>query len=195
MYQDTILDKKISFSSKLGKYHIRWPADRPLEEDLGYWKVAYLKPRNEKALALECMNMEIGYYLPLYEKRTRRRDNNKPRKSIVPLFTGYLPFVDRDGGKRQICETKRVVTILEINDQKQFTEDLNQIWQAVTSGVPLGEPEPLRTGQKVVVKEGPLQGLVGVITEIYKQRRLILNVDAFRMAVSVELDREDVEPV
>jgi transcription antitermination factor NusG len=135
----------------------------------------------------------VGYYLPLYEKRVRRRDNNKARKSVLPLFPGYLPFVDRDGGKRRIYETKRVVQVLDVTDQEGFVRDLTQVWQAVTAGAQLGVVERFAVGQTVRVNGGPLQGLVGVIQGLRDHLRLLLNVEFFQMAVSVELDCADVE--
>ena len=174
---------------------MRWPADRSLQEDLGLWHVAYVKPRHEKALARDCEWLKVSYYLPLYEKRVRRRDNNKPRKSVLPLFPGYFPFVDRDGGKQRICETNRIVSILEVPDQNGFVNDLTQIWQAVASGIAIGEIVTYTPGRPVRIKTGPLEGLVGVIEETRSRMRLLLNVEAMNVALSVELDCEDVEPL
>ncbi|RJP24085.1 MAG: hypothetical protein C4527_19375 [Candidatus Omnitrophota bacterium] len=183
----------MNFPSQIGNFLIRLPHDRSLSEDLGFWRIAHVKPRNEKALAQDCSRLEIGFFLPLYEKRIRRRDNNKPRKSLLPLFPGYVPFVDRENGKFQLYETNRVVNVLDVLDQERFVEDLTQVWQAITSGAPLGVGKTFTVGQKVMVKEGPLQGLVGVIMQTTNRQRLFLNVEEFHMAVSVELDREDVE--
>lgn len=177
----------------LGGCNLRWPIGRLLEEDVGYWRVAHVKPRNEKALARDCELRGVGYYLPLYVKRVLRRDNNKPRKSVLPLFPGYLPFVDRDDGKRRIYETNRVVHVLPVADQEGFVRDLTQVWQAVSSGAPLGVVQAFTVGQRVRVKAGPLQGVVGVIEEMRNHLRLLLNVEAIQMAVSVELDACDVE--
>jgi len=174
-------------------HNVRWPEGRPLEEDLGYWRVAHVKPRNEKALARDCERIGVGYYLPLYEKRVRRRDNNKLRKSVLPLFSGYLPFVDRDGGRRYLYETNRVVCVLDIANQDGFVRDLARVWQVVGSGAPLGVEEKFAVGQKVRVNGGALRGLVGVIQEVRGHLRLLLNVEAFQMAVSVDLDCGDVE--
>jgi len=181
------------FPSSLGGMNIRWPPGRPLEDDVGWWRVAHVKPRNEKALAHDCEQMGVGYYLPLYEKRVRRRDNNKPRKSVLPLFSGYLPFVDREGAKDRIYRTNRVVRILNITDQETFVRELTQIWQLVTAGLQLGGVQSFTVGQKVRVSQGPLFGLVGIVQEIRNPLRLLLNVEAFQMAVSVELDCADVE--
>lgn len=68
----------------------RYPEGRDLQADTGMWVVAHLKSRQEKAFAQDLMREGIPYYLPLVEKRTRRRDNGKWRKSILPLFPGYV---------------------------------------------------------------------------------------------------------
>ncbi|HQL64221.1 MAG TPA: transcription termination/antitermination NusG family protein [bacterium] len=174
---------------------MRWPENRALEEDLGNWQVAYLKPRNEKAMAQDCEHLGIGYFLPLYRKTTRRRDNNKPRKSIVPLFPGYFPFVQPQAKRSLIHSTDRVIHILNVIDQAQFVSDLRQVWCAVTSGVPILGVVPLEAGDRVRVTQGPLEGLIGVVQEIRGQFRVFLSVEALRMAVHVELDRADLTPL
>ncbi len=172
---------------------MRFPHDRPLEEDAGYWKIAYLKPRNEKALARECENWGIGYYLPLYLKRVRRRDNNKPRKSILPLFTGYFPFVDRDDAKRKIVESGRIVNFVDVLDQDLFVQDLNQIWQAVQSGQELEPVQPIEVGQRVRIKEGPLQGVKGIVDQAKNAKHITLRVEMFNLYVKVNAGETEFE--
>lgn len=181
-------------SGRLQDYNDRWPRDRALEDDLGCWRVAYVKPRNEKALARECQNAGVSYYLPLYEKRARRRDNNKVRKTVLPLFPGYFPFVDDNGGKTKLKQTSRVVDILDIDDQQRFVEDLAQIWRAVNSGAAVEAAPCFEQGQRVRVKQGPLQGLCGTVNRVNPDKpRLVIAVDALHMAVEVEIESDDVE--
>ncbi len=183
----------VSESKLLTPSNARWPMDRRLEEDLGYWKIAYLKPRNEKVLASECERLGIGYYLPLFTKVSRRRDNGKPRKSVLPLFSGYFPFVDRDEARIRIAQTNRIVNFISISDQEQFVNDLTQVWQALQSGADIVPVQTFHQGQKVRVCEGPLQGVIGTVEDTLENRRLLLTVEEFRMSVSVQLDQEAVE--
>lgn len=173
--------------------NMRYPQDRPLDADEGYWRVAYLKPRNEKALARECVQWQIGYYLPIYIKRVRRRDNNKPRKSVLPLFAGYFPFVDRDGAKRKIVESGRIVNFVEVADQKLFVHDLQQIWQAVQSGAEMEPVQVFEAGQNVRIKEGPLQGLIGVVDQAKTPKHVILRVEMFNLFVKVNAGETELE--
>ena len=67
----------------------RYP-ERPIADAEQPWFVAHVKPRMEKAVADDCVRKAIEYYLPMVTKVTRRKDNNKPRKSVLPLFPGYI---------------------------------------------------------------------------------------------------------
>lgn len=183
-------------SGRLEDYADRWPQDRSIEDDRGHWRVAYVKPRNEKALAIDCQQAGVPYYLPLYVKRSRRRDNNKTRKSVLPLFPGYFPFVDAEGGKSKLQQTNRVVHIIDIDDQDAFVRDLEQIRHAVNSGLAVEATAYIAEGQKVRVIEGPLQGLTGIVNRVDTNRsRLVITVDALKMAVEVELENESVETI
>lgn len=71
---------------------------------------------------------------------------------MVPLFAGYLPFVDCDGRKGQIYEAKRVVRVLDVTNQEGFVRDLSQVWQAVASSADLGVVERFAVGEKVMWK-------------------------------------------
>lgn len=173
----------------------QWPEGRAFEDDLGEWSVAYVQPRNEKALACDCERDGVIHFLPLYEKRTRRKDNNKIRKSILPLFTGYFPFSRVEDGKRRILETNRVVRILDVPDQERFIFDLTQIQRAAQEGVEVLGVEPIQPGKTVRILDGALQGMVGVVQETFSTRRLLINVEAFNASVALNLDCDSVEPI
>lgn len=160
---------------------------------MGYWKVARIRSRNEKVLARDCEALGISYYLPLYIKRTRRRDNNKPRKSLLPLFSGYFPFVAREESHRLLLETGRVAQVMEVPDQRRFVDDLLQIWNTLETGTPILAVEPITPGQKVRIQEGPLAGMTGVVSEVRDECCLLLAVEAFQMAVRVRIERCEVE--
>lgn len=176
-------------------HDLRWPEGRLLEDDLGHWKIAYVKPRNEKALARDCEQREIGFYLPLYVKRTRRRDNNKPRKSVAPLFPGYFPFVAKDDNQRKLLETNRIVNLIPVLDQQQFVDDMNRIRTALSSNVKILGVQPLEPGQTVRIKDGPLMGMTAVVKKMKSESCVMLTVDALQMAMCVQIDPDLVAPI
>ncbi|MBD3315467.1 MAG: hypothetical protein GF344_06740 [Chitinivibrionales bacterium] len=164
--------------------------DRPVREAEGPWWIAKVKPRQEKALAWELYNQEIEYYLPMYLKITRRRDNNKPRKSVVCLFEGYICYCASRGHERDVFRTGRVVNLVEVRNQKRFIDELDQIYHALERGVaiePLTSTENLLPGTRIRVESGPMRGIVGSVIRVQGAHKLILSVEGLgRAAVAIE---------
>jgi transcription antitermination factor NusG len=172
----------------------RYP-QRPIDQANALWWVAKIKPRQEKAIAFDFISRAIEYYLPLITKVTRRKDNNKPRKSIVPLFSGYISFNAKKESLRDVLTTGRAVNIIEIRHQKHFIEELTQIYNALEQGIVL-EPcvEAYAEGTLVCVQSGPLRGIKGVISKVHNQNKLILSVEGLGQA-AIAVDAASVKPV
>jgi transcription antitermination factor NusG len=158
------------------------------------WWVAKVKPRQEKAIASDFIRQNVEYYLPLFTKVTRRKDNNKPRKSVLPLFPGYVSFSSKDPYADGIYKTGRVVSVIEIRNQRHFVEELSQIHQALDCGImlePVGHAYP--PGTMVCVVAGPLRGIKGVIARVQDSDRLVLSVTGLGHA-SMVVDSSLVKP-
>ena len=174
----------------------RWPENRPLEEDMGHWWVIRTKPRNEKSLAWDLKRVGVGYYLPQITKRTVRSDNGKPRKSIVCLFPGYISIVGYENHKNDILRTGRVLCPIMIEDQERFIYEISRIQKAIEYSSELELHTRLAEGQAVVINEGPLEGVLGVVTEIGDGRnKVYLNVEMFGSSISVSIPASSLMPV
>jgi transcription antitermination factor NusG len=169
--------------------------DRPIDRAEYPWFVAHVKPRQEKALADDCLRLGIEYYLPMTVKVTRRKDNNKPRKSVLPLFAGYLSFSSAREAHAGLYATGHVAGIIEIRHQKKFIAELGQIYSLLEKGVPL-EPctMALAEGDEVYIEAGPLRGVRGVITTVRDRERLILAVEGLGRAIAT-IDAAMVKPI
>ncbi len=172
----------------------RWPECRALEDDVGKWWVVRVKPRNEKALAWELQRMGVSYYLPLMTKRTIRRDNGKPRKSIICLFPGYISIADYQERRAEIMRSGRVLRPIEVLDQERFVQELKSVRKALESALELELHPCLAAGHEVIITSGPMQGVQGAVAE-FNQRRVYLNVHMFNQAVTVAVDPEQLAQV
>jgi transcription antitermination factor NusG len=173
----------------------RYPEGRPLEDSLGVWAVAQVKSRQEKALAWDLASAGIPYYMPMGEKRTRRRDNGKVRKSVIPLFTGYLALgLAREDWER-VFRTARVATVIPVDDQRGFVRELNQIERSLASRFRVSLAPAFAVGQLVRVKHGPLMGLEGEVARVKGQAIFVVWVRMFSQAVRIEVDELDLEPM
>ena len=174
----------------------RFPAEPITMTDAPWW-VAKVKPRQEKALAFDLMERSIEYYLPMYKKTTRRRDNNKPRKTILCLFSGYISFRPALRTERTIFATNRVVSLVQVRNQTHFVKQLNQIYHTLDLGVAL-EPCPhaadLAPGQPVEVVAGPMRGITGTVIKMQSTQKLILSVDILGKA-AVTIDASLIKPL
>jgi len=172
----------------------RFP-DRPIGEATLPWFVAHVKPRQEKAAADDCLRLAVEYYLPMFTHVTRRKDNNKPRKSVLPLFPGYISFTGMQETKHRLYATGRIAHIIEIKQQAKFIRELSQVYYLLEKGTLL-EPYifPYAKGTEVCIQTGPLRGIRGVITSVKNQNRLILSVEGLGLAMTT-VDASTVLPV
>lgn len=170
----------------------RFPEGRPLEDDLGNWWVLRTRPRNEKALAGELTRLKVGYYLPLVTKRTVRRDNGKPRKSVVCLFPGYLSVVGYPEIKQDILRSGRVLGLIQVKDQARFVAELGNVERVLQAASEVELMPGLAVGRQVLIASGPLGGVVGVVTDCTRPGRVHLNVEMFNQTVTVSVQPEEL---
>lgn len=171
----------------------RWPEDRPLQTDSGDWWIARVKPRHEKALARDLASLGVGYFLPMMTRRTIRRDNNKPRKSVICLFPGYISLVGYHNRKNELLRTSRILNVIEIFDQDRFVAEIEAVQKALSSPDCRLHPG-LATGAEVVIVSGPMEGVHGVVQDMSRPDRIFLNVRMFNRAISVTVSQDQVEP-
>jgi transcription antitermination factor NusG len=175
----------------------RYP-ERPIHDAEGTWWIAKVKPRQEKAFAFDLLDRGVEYYLPMYRKITRRRDNNKQRKSILVLFPGYVSYcAARPGEERWVFATNRVVNLVPIRHQRRFMRELDQVYHTLDLGVPV-EPyagaASLPAGAKVRVEAGPLRGMEGSVIRAQGAQKLILSVEVLGKA-AVTVNPAHVRPI
>ncbi|HUT52999.1 MAG TPA: transcription termination/antitermination NusG family protein [bacterium] len=170
----------------------RWPLDRPLLDDLGHWCVARVKPRQEKALAHDLVRLGMAYYLPMMTKRTVRRDNGKPRKSVVVLFPGYISVAGNGELRSELMKTGRTAGVIAVADQERFVSELGGVQRALDSNL-AADTHPLMAGQRVRIVAGPLLGQEGVVENCGRPgRRVYINVEMFNRSVAVTVSPEEV---
>ncbi len=173
----------------------RFPEDRPLDADEGLWWVVRVKSRCEKLLARQCIEKDISYYLPLYEKKVRRKDNNKYRKSLLPLFPGYVALAMEPKKEMEMRLNNHVLVSLPVQNQKIFISELKQIQRVLDKSVDIQIHSDLFAGDKVKLRFGPMAGVEGVIKRLGEKTRLIIQVEMFTQSISVEVDDKDIVKV
>jgi transcriptional antiterminator RfaH len=151
------------------------------------WSVLHTRPRQEKCLARELVELDLPFYLPVVSRRSLIR--GKPVASHLPLFTSYLFLLTGEDKERvRALATHRVAHCLPVHDQAKLWHDLRQVHQLIESGAAVTPEQKLGPGAAVEIQSGPLAGLRGKILRTASGRRFIVQVDFIQQGASVLLD-------
>lgn len=162
-----------------------WPAT---------WWAIYTLPRREKDLMRRLRKLEIPFYSPLVERRTRS-PAGRMRTSHVPLFPSYLFLFGDQEQRREALTTNCISRCLEVPDGTGLVGDLRRIRQLIESGEPLTPEAQLESGTPVVVRSGLLAGLEGVVIKRHGQTRLLVAVEFLQQGASILLEDVQVERI
>jgi transcriptional antiterminator RfaH len=159
------------------------------------WYALKVRPRLEKQVSVNLSSKGYELFLPLFKRKSQWSDRIKTLE--LPLFSGYL-FCQFDVTKRlPILQTPGVLSVVGIGKCPEpiNVAEIDAIRTVVSSGV-VYQPHPyLTVGDMVRVEHGALAGLVGLITQVKNEFRLIISVNLLMRSVSVEIDRSWVDPV
>ncbi|MGH9604657.1 MAG: UpxY family transcription antiterminator [Terracidiphilus sp.] len=158
------------------------------------WCALYTRHQHEKAVAEMLSAKGFEVFLPLYESTRRWKD----RKKVIslPLFPCYVFLRGATERRLPVVTTPGVHMILRNGEEAAtIPEDEIQAIRKTLEGPARVEPHPFLTcGERVRVKRGSLEGVVGILTRKKNLFRLVLSVNLLSQSVCVEIDASDVEP-
>ena len=160
-----------------------------VENNSEKWIVVYTKPNHEKAVSNELHKKGYEVYLPLLKERRKWSDRKKWIE--FPLFRSYL-FVRIDKKNALfVLQTYGVIKVIKFGEKIGIVKDeiINSIRLMIEGGY---KPEPLDffiKGDPVIVKDGPLKGLIGEVVRIDNNERLIVRIDVIQHSVSIQIER------
>jgi transcription antitermination factor NusG len=162
---------------------------------MDHWFAAYTCSRQEKRVAQHLSTRRIEYFLPVHRKISLWK--NGLRMLIErPLFPSYV-FVKIDCNDRvRVLELPGVHSIVGAGRQPiplpfEEIEALRQSMHLVNA-----QPHPLlKSGETVLIRKGPLEGMTGIMVRQKNSTRVILTLDLIMKSISVEVNGQDVEVV
>jgi transcription antitermination factor NusG len=166
----------------------------PAKCDSAGWWALYTRHQHEKAVAEMLCAKGFEVFLPLYE--SQRRWNDRVKLLSLPLFPGYLFMRGGNDRRAQAVMTPGVAMILSVGDQVALIPDgeIEAIRRTIEGPFRI-EPHPhLKCGDRVRVKQGILEGLVGILVRKRNSCTLVLSVEMLERSVGVEIDASNVEP-
>jgi transcription antitermination factor NusG len=158
------------------------------------WYAAYTSANHEKRVALQLGQRSVEHFLPVCESVRRWKDRRKNLE--LPLFPGYVFVRIALPERLRILQVPGVACLVGFGGVVAALpeEEIEALKKGLSSGV-RAEPHPyLRVGRKVLVKNGPLAGLQGILTKRKNRVRLVVSVELIQRSVAVEIDEADVQP-
>jgi transcriptional antiterminator RfaH len=162
--------------------------DSPPGEGGRDWWVLQTRPRQEKSVARDLLDLGVRFYLPLLDRRTMIR--GRVFKVQDPLFTGYVFLLGGEQERVAALATRRVARALPVVDQPRLWHDLRQLRRLLVTGGPVTPEHRLVPGTVVEILTGPLAGLRGEVLRVDSRRRFVVGVEMMRQGVSVLLDED-----
>lgn len=160
--------------------------------DLQWW-VVHLKVHQESKLSRDLRSAEIPYFLPMVDRH--RKIKNRKRLTKVPLFPGYLFFGGENEERRAVLQTGRTARIIAVDNQDQLKQELQQVLQAIQSGLKIDPYKKLQTGALCRIVSGPGMGLIGKVIKRPGKCKVILDVETIGQSITIEVDAEHVQPL
>ena len=130
----------------------------------------------------------------------RRRWSDRWREVETPLFPGYL-FARPAAQWHTVLHTPGVLTVVKSGGRPAQISDnfIQQLRGAITRGGTTVQPMPAEArfepGDEVIVQDGPLCGIRGVVREVRGARQLIIWVSAIARGMGLKIGAALVAPV
>ena len=159
------------------------------------WYAGYTASRHEKRVAEQFAQRGVEHFLPLYE--TIHRWNNGRHRVQLPLFPGYIFVRIALRDRLRVIEVPGFVRLVGFNSLPYPLPeaDITRMMGALKRGV-LAEPYPyLTAGTRVEIRNGPMQGMTGILLRRQNKCRVVISVDLIMRSMIVEVEAGDVVPV
>jgi transcription antitermination factor NusG len=160
------------------------------------WFAVQTRPRYEKKVALELQEKGIQAFLPLYSVKHQWSD--RKRLVSLPLFPEYT-FVHIAG------DQDVRVAVLRTNGVYRFVgacgfgtpipdEEIAAVREMLEHRIPFQLHPFLKTGQRVRIRGGCLDGIRGILTAINGDYSLVVSVELLQRSIAMRLTGYQIEP-
>ena len=138
------------------------------------WLVFYTKPRAEKKTDELLKKLGFNSYLPV--QTILRQWSDRKKKVITPLFNSYIFVNEHESRIPDILQVPGVVWNIRYLDKPAILrdEEMNTIRRFIETGYFIettSANELLKKGDKVEIIDGPLRGMIGILTKEYNEEK------------------------
>jgi len=156
------------------------------------WYVFYTYPKFEKKVHEYLQQENYESFLPLHW--VIRQWSDRRKRLQVPLFPNYI-FVKIE--QQRICEVlniPKIINCVTFNRMPSFLKqkEVDNIRQVVENGYSFEICYNLKVGDSVVITEGALSGMEGILLEERGGRRFALRIESLQQSVLINVPLESL---
>jgi transcription antitermination factor NusG len=166
----------------------------PADFEQSKWYVLFVRSNQEKRVAGRLCDRAVEYFLPCYTSLRKWKDRRV--QLTIPLFPGYifvrLPLVER----LKALTVPNVVSLVGTKDAPSEVSEDELAW--IRRGIEHGDATPherLEAGQRVVITDGAMAGMEGVLLRKQNKTRVIVSLQSIPRAFSVEVEAACIRPL
>ncbi len=152
------------------------------------WYPVYTHPRAEKKAYQALLNKGIEAYLPL--KRELKQWSDRKKWVDEPFIKSYLFVRISEREQAEVLMTKGVTRFIYFGGKiaAMPAQQINDLKLLMASSLELEiTEENLLPGEKIIVKAGPLKGMIGEIISYRSQKQLALRLESLGCSVIVHI--------
>jgi transcription antitermination factor NusG len=158
------------------------------------WYVVQTRPLFEKKVLKQIEDKRIEVFLP--EIETIRFWSDRKKRVHKPLFSGYL-FVHADPDERLNAIANTVGALRYVMYQKRPAIVSEREIESIKISLNLSERinvenKTFQKGDEVIITNGPLSGLQGIVTETRGHYKLLVNITELSASLSIELFADEI---
>jgi transcription antitermination factor NusG len=160
--------------------------------------VIWAESRAEKKVEKRIVDLGLASWLPTVKER--RRWSDRWKEVEIPLFPGYLFAQASNADWSRILRVPGVLTVITEKGRPamlahSFIESLREaISRHGAVPEPVDEPVAYEPGDEVIVQEGALRGVRGVVRERKSRRQLVVWVSEIGRGVAFTIGAAQVRP-
>jgi transcription termination/antitermination protein NusG len=169
-----------------------------MNDNLLKWYALHTRSRFEQKVYAGISGKSIEAFLPRMQVMSRRKDRHK--KIYVPLLPGYV-FVRFDMEPEtywDIIKTTGVVRMVSFRGEPAPANDEEVASLMILDGTDktVQNSAYIKKGDKVMIMEGPLKGLVGFFLRRKGQsEKVVVSVDLLKRSLAVEIEDWALEKI
>jgi len=161
------------------------------------WYALATMSRHERFVAHQLEGHRLSPFLP--SKIEIHRWSDRRKRVEVPLFPGYvfLHVLMSAEIRRMATCLRGSVGFVTMHGQPVPIphEQIETVQKLVVKNVPCAAYGYLKTGQRVRICSGALNGTEGLLLRIHGNKKLVISIDGISRSLAVHIDGYDIEAV